>query len=48
LDDLLELTCMDLEEVIKNPQNPQNKKEEIKYKVNGFNVDSLLNDPHSL
>ncbi|KAE9528777.1 hypothetical protein AGLY_012352 [Aphis glycines] len=48
---------MDYEEVIENPtgmdfeeaiENPQNNKEEIKNKVDGFNVEALLNDPYSI
>lgn len=46
---------MDIEEILKNPtgmdyeepiENPQNNKEEIKHKVDGFNVEALLNDPY--
>lgn len=48
-------TGMDYEEVIENPtgmdfeepiESPQNNKEEIKHKVDGFNVEALLNDPY--
>lgn len=48
---------MDFEEVLENPtgvdfeeiiENPQNNKEVIKHKVDGFNVEALLNDPYSL
>ncbi|XP_050062143.1 uncharacterized protein LOC126551857 [Aphis gossypii] len=55
LDNLPELTGMDIEEILKNPtgmdyeepiENPQNNKEEIKHKVDGFNVEALLNDPY--